>query len=443
MKVITRFAPSPTGLLHIGNIRTALLCFLIAKAKDGQFLLRLDDTDQERSTEEYSQHIKDDLHWLGLPWDRCERQSQRRDRYQTVIELLKEKGRLYPCYETPQELEIKRKLLLGRGLPPIYDRNALSLTAEAKQHYHDQGKRPYWRFKLQEKEQITWHDLIKGTISMNMQHISDPVLIREDGSPTYMLPSTVDDMDFGITHVVRGEDHLTNTAIQNQLFAALNTTAPQFAHHPLVKAKEGKISKRKGGFDITTLRAKHIEPMAIHSLLARLGSSLPIEPQLDMETLIRNFDLSIFTSSAATYDMEVLEKLNEKLIHLMPYSNIAKRKEMAGIEEAFWLHIRSNLHHIAEIETWKNICYGTIDPVIEDHDYTALAIQFLPVEPWNQDTWQAWTQRLKEHTKRKGKALFMPLRKALTGLENGPELGYLLPLMGYKKVLARLQGKKA
>jgi glutamyl-tRNA synthetase len=443
--VKTRFAPSPTGLLHIGNARTALICYLFAKQQDGEFMLRLDDTDTERSKESYVEAAYRDLQWLGLQWDQTARQSERMERYEAVKAELIAAGRLYPCYETPEEIEMKRKMLLGRGLPPIYDRSALSLTEEQKQAYEAEGRKAHWRFKLDQSQLIEWDDLIKGRVAFEASKLSDPVLIRENGSPTYMLPSAIDDMDFEITHVVRGEDHVSNTAIQIQLFEAIGASVPQFAHHSLMKAKDGKISKRDGGYDLETLRGDGIEPMAINSYLARLGTSDPIEPWLSADVLLEKFNLSRFSKAAAVYDRDALVKLNEKIVRQLPYDAVKELPEMQGIDEAFWVSVRPNLSAVKEIKDWWEICRNAVTPIIDEGNKGFLEeiAQLLPKEAWSEDTWQEWLAEVKANSNRKGKELFLPIRQALTARSDGPEMKQVFVLLGYERVQSRLLGKSA
>lgn len=443
MTIITRFAPSPTGLLHIGNARTALIGYMFAKSHGGKFMLRLDDTDLERSSAQYAEQIQQDLEWLGLHWDIFSRQSDRMRRYNEIKKQLFEAGRLYPCYETASELDIKRKMQLTRGLPPIYDRSALKLTEAQKKQHEAEGKQPHWRFKLNESDTIEWNDLVKGSVKFEAHNLSDPILIRENGAPTYMLPSAIDDMDFKISHVVRGEDHVTNTAIQIQIFQAMGDYLPQFAHHSLMKGKEGKISKREGGFDIMALKKQGIEAMAINSFLARLGTSEPTVPEAHLSDLVTAFDLSKFSKTSAIYEFADLERLNAKVLHIMPYSEVKNRHEMKGVNEDFWLAVRPNITHLHEIGEWLEICNSALTPVIEDAEFLKQAAELLPNEPWDVNTWNLWIEKIKQISPRKGKELFMPLRKALTARETGPELKYVLPLIGRAKALSRLSGINA
>ena len=442
----TRFAPSPTGMLHIGNVRTALVNWLFTRKMKGEFMLRMDDTDLERSKNEYEIGIKEDLNWLGLNWDSFAKQSERLARYEEVKNILIANGRLYPCFETQVELDMKRKLLLGRGLPPIYDREALKLSEEQKQKYLIEGRKPHYRFALKDGS-IEWQDLIRGKISFEAKNLSDPIVIREDGSMTYILCSAIDDIDFEITHVLRGEDHITNTAIGIQITESLGFTPPSLGHISLLKSKVEKISKRLGGFDIRSLRKDSINPMAIKSLLAKMGTSDSIEAVVNMEDLIREFDITKYGHSAVNYDFEELLQLNHKLISNMSFSQIKPSLEdnNIDIDENFWLSVRGNLNKVSEIEDWLNICNQDIIPEIsaENREFLVLACELLPSGDWDSSTWNNWINILKEKTKRSGKLLFMPIRLALTGKEDGPELKHMMPLIGRERVSKRLKGQYA
>lgn len=444
--MLTRFAPSPTGFLHIGNVRTALVCFLYASKAAGKFMLRIDDTDTERSKEEYVDALKRDLEWLGISWDQEARQSARMEQYATAIETLKAGGRLYACYETQQELDIKRKMQLSRGLPPLYDREALKLTDAQKAAFEAEGRIPHWRFKLEEKD-VIWHDQIRGETKFSGQYASDPILVRENGAYTYMLPSTVDDIEFNISHVLRGEDHVSNTAIQIQIFEALGGTVPQFAHNALVKTAEGKLSKRKGSATVMSLREEEgLEPMAVNSFLAKVGTSDAIDIRTSMQQLIDEFDISKFGRAATTYALEDIHRLNKKLLHLLPFGEVKARLAHVGLtelDEAFWNVARQNINRLDEVKDWWVICKENLTPVIDDTAFTSEAASVLPQGEWDERTWSEWIEQVKAKTGRKGKELFMPLRKALTGMEHGPELNTLLPLIGREKTLARLSGKAA
>ncbi len=443
MTVRVRFAPSPTGYLHVGNIRTALVNWLFAHKANGEFILRLDDTDTERSKAEFEAGIKEDLSWLGLIWGSYVKQSDRLARYELAKETLVAAGRLYPAYETQEELDIRRKMQAGRGLPPIYDRAALKLTEQQKETYAKEGRRPHWRFRLNDVD-VVWEDMVRGEVRFAPGHLSDPVLIREDGVPLYTFASVVDDVEMQISHIVRGEDHVSNTAVQTQIFEALGAAVPKFAHLALIKTKEGELSKRTGGGDIRSLREEGYEPMAINSLLAKIGTSDAIEAVADLKTLVEQFNLKKFGRAPATYDMVELDRLNEKLVHQLPFEQVKSRLQNAGVngaDEAFWLSIRENLTKASSAIVWWEILHAKLDRVVTDAQYLSETLALLPPEPWNQETWNQWIAAIKEKTGRKGKELFMPLRLALTGREDGPELKVLLPLLGRVKVEQRLGGK--
>jgi glutamyl-tRNA synthetase len=440
MTVITRFAPSPTGHLHVGNIRAALHNWLWARKSGGQFLLRLDDTDLERSRPEYAESIKADLQWLGLHWDGEEKQSDRFALYEARFEALKASGRVYPAYETAQELDLRRKVLLGRGLPPVYDRAALSLTPDQIAAYEAEGRTPHWRFRLDHDQPIVWADLIRGEQRFDPRLLSDPVIRRADGSWLYMLPSVIDDIAMGITHVLRGEDHVSNTATQIQMFAALGAPLPQFAHEALLTGAEGKLSKRLGSLGVSHFRESGLEPAAIASLLARLGSSMPVEPFADMQPLIDSFDFAHFGRAPARFDEAELATLNQKIVHLLPYAAVSDRLP-DGMDEAVWNAIRPNLEKVTGGADWWRIVTGPIDapaPAEEDREFLALAHQILSAADFDAAIWRTLTEALKAQTGRKGKALFLPLRRALTGMDHGPDMGAFLPLIGKEEAVRRL-----
>lgn len=453
MSVRVRFAPSPTGWLHVGNVRAAIITWLFARANGGHFLFRVDDTDAERSKKEYEEEIETSLVWLGLDWDEKARQSDRWDRYNEVIEKLKACGRLYPCYESPEELALKRKSLLGRGLPPIYDRAALSLTDEQKAKYEAEGRSPHWRFKLNH-DPIEWNDHIRGAVKFEGVQLADPVLIREDGRPLYHLCSVIDDLDFKMTHVVRGEDHVTNTATHVQMFEAIieqegEGSVPEFAHLPLISDKEGgKLSKRLGSLSVKDLReVDAIEPMAVVSLMSRLGTSDPIEPFMDVKPLIESFDFGKFSRGTPKFDPDELLRLNSKILHETSFDDVNVRLANIGMQdmdEEFWLSVRANIERITDAKSWWDVAKGPVESAVEadDLDYVATAADLLPSAPWNEETWGEWIGKVKEATGRKGKGLFMPLRQALTGMSHGPEMDKILLLIGPDKVQERLQGLK-
>jgi glutamyl-tRNA synthetase len=443
-----RFAPSPTGRLHLGSVRGALVNWLFARATGGRFVLRLDDTDPERSTEEFAQSIRDDLTWLGLGWDEYVRQSDRFDSYYAAIERLKEAGRLYPCYETPEELEQKRFRQVAAGDLQVYDRASLRLSEAQKRGFEAEGRKPHWRFMLEYKP-VTWHDLIRGAVAFEGQKLSDPVLLRADATPIYTLASVVDDIELGITHVIRGEDHVANTAVQIQLLEALgrDPSSIAFGHFTLFTDAGGhKLSKRLGSLSVAAMREEGIEPMAINALLARLGTSDPVEPIASLEDLVRTFDLAKFSRAAPKLDIDELKRLNARLIHAMPFAAAAERLKEHGlsdVDEALWDAARPNLATIPEIAVWRDICRSRITPRIDDGDFAAAAAKLLPPEPWDAGTWHAWTRAVGAATGRKGRELYRPLRLALTGREDGPELKILLPLLGRARSEARLLGGTA
>lgn len=442
MTIKTRFAPSPTGKLHVGNARTALIVWLFARSENGHFMLRIDDTDAERSKPEHEVTIKESLTWMGLNWDSTANQKDRWDRYDEVIQKLKDDGRLYPAYETPEELSLKRKTQLNRGQPPIYDRGALKLTDEQRAKYEAEGRKPHWRFKLEHKP-IEWDDMIRGKVAFKGEDLSDPVLIREDGRPLYHLCSVIDDVDFEITHIVRGEDHVSNSAAHVQMFEAMGAMPPIMAHLPLISdAQGGKLSKRLGALSVESIRDEEkLEPMALISLMARLGTSDPIEPFKDIQPLIDNFDFSKFGRGTPKFDVEELMRLNAKILHDTDFADVKDRLAdmgMGEMDEAFWIAVRPNLERLHDIAEWWRVANGPVEPVIEDAEFAAKAAELLPPAPWDENTFGTWTSSVKEQTGRKGKELFMPIRKALTGMEHGPELPVLLPLIGPEKTKRRL-----
>jgi glutamyl-tRNA synthetase len=437
MTIITRFAPSPTGMLHIGNARTALITWLYARARGGKFILRIDDTDLARSTKEYEEGIKNDLSWLGLTWDETFNQSSRTDKYEAAKEYLIKVGRLYPCYETQEELEVKRKLQLSAHKPPIYDRSGLHLSEEQKEKYQKQGRKPHYRF-LVEDVPIRWNDMVKGEIHYEGHHIGDPILIREDGSMTYILCSAIDDGEYNVSHIIRGEDHVTNTAVQIQIFEALGLTLPAFGHLSLVKSRDAKISKREGGYDIASLRGEEgLESMAINSFFARIGTSEPVVAAKNLEELVQNFDITTFSKSPTTYLPEELERINHKLIISLEYNEV-KDKLGEDIDEAFWLAVRPNLKKLHEAKDWWQICHKPVLPQDLDRSYLQEAAELLPEGEIDTNTWGIWTKAIAAKTGKSGKELFMPLRLALTGMEQGPELKTLLPLIGRDEILKRM-----
>jgi glutamyl-tRNA synthetase len=436
-----RFAPSPTGLLHVGNARVALANWLHARRHGGTFVLRLDDTDRERSRPEFAAAIEEDLHWLGLDWDERIAQSARLDRYAAAAERLKQAGRLYPCFETEEELAFKRERRRREGRPPIYDREALKMTPEQIARAIENGKQPYWRFRLSPRS-VAWTDLVLGERRVKLSAISDPVLIRADGSPLYTFTSVVDDLEMAVTHVIRGEDHVTNTGIQLDIFEALGGEAARlaFAHLPLLTDEEGgALSKRLGSISLRHLRKDGIEPAALAGYLAALGTSA--DPVAGMpRDLAPGYDLGRVSHATARFDTRHLLALNRRVLHEAPFAAVRDRLP-EGADEAFWLAVRGNLDLLREARPWFDILRGSIVPPVQEgeHDFLAAALAALPPEPWDGATWSAWTGALKAATGRKGRALFLPLRLALTGEEQGPDLGTLLPLIGRERAVARLR----
>lgn len=444
MTVITRFAPSPTGRLHVGNIRTALHNWLWARKQGGRFLLRLDDTDSERSREEHVEAIRTDLAWLGMDVDGEERQSARFDHYDAAFEKLRAAGRVYPAYETPQELELKRKIQLGRGKPPVYDRAALDLSERQIADFEAEGRTPHWRFKLDHDAPIEWDDLIRGPQRFDPALLSDPVIRRADGSWLYMLPSAVDDAEMGVTHVVRGEDHVTNTGLQLQMFAALGVAPPAFAHEALLVGSEGKLSKRLGSLGVEAFREDGIEPMAVVALLARIGTSDPVEPYDNTVPLIESFDFARFGRAPARFDSEELQTLNAKILHQLDYDAVADRLP-PGMGVEGWDAIRPNLTTVSEAGDWWHVVEGPVASVVFDAETAAFldqAAEIAATLDWSDAAWKSLTGDLKEQSGRKGKALFLPLRQALTGRDHGPEMAALLPLIGKDRAIARLSRRQ-
>ncbi len=440
MTVITRFAPSPTGRLHVGNIRTALHNWLWARKNGGRFLLRIDDTDAERSEERYIDAIRADLDWLGLTPDGEERQSARFALYETRFDALRAAGRVYPAYETAQELDLKRKIQLGRGLPPIYDRAALALSDAERTRLEVEGVAPHWRFRLDHDSAIEWNDLIRGPQHFDPATMSDPVVRRADGSWLYILPSAIDDASMGISHVVRGEDHVSNTALQLQMFAALGATPPAFAHEALLTGSEGKLSKRLGSLGVDAFRETGIEPEAVRALLARIGTSDPVEPIADAGTLIESFDFARFGRAPARFDDEELRALNARIVHQLPYDRVAEALPV-GMDAAGWEAVRPNLTRVADAADWWHVVEGPVAATqfdADDHAFLAEAHRIAGTIDWTGDPWHALTGGLKQATGRKGKPLFLPLRRALTGRDSGPDMAQLLPLIGRERALERL-----
>ncbi len=438
---VTRFAPSPTGYIHVGNLRTALMNYLIARKTGGTFILRLDDTDRERSKQEYADALMQDLEWLGLTWDRLERQSDRLGRYAEVAGEMRASGRFYECFESPTELDLKRKKQLNMGRPPVYDRSSLKLTAEEKDKLRAEGRDGYWRFLL-DQERIEWNDGIIGPVSIDAASVSDPVLIRADGQVLYTFASSVDDVDMGVTHIVRGADHVTNTATQIQIMKAMGGTPPEFAHHSLLTGAQGEeLSKRLGTLSLRDLRAQGIAPEALLSLMARLGSSQPVELRVTLDELAEGFDVSQFGTAPTKFNADDLLPLTRERNQALPFASVRDRIAALGVPDAmaedFWRVMSANITFLDDLGPWWALCRDGAEPLIEpgDEDFVAQAMTLLPEPPFTEATWSAWTDAVKQATGRKGKALFMPLRKAVTGMASGPEMMELMPLL--QKVRAK------
>ena len=435
MKIQTRFAPSPTGYLHVGNIRTALFNYLIAKKNGGKFILRIDDTDVQRSSQVFEDAIKRDLEWLGLEWDRIEKQSLRFERYHDCLETLKKDQRLYPCYETTQILELKRKKLLNMGKPPVYDRSALTLSSDQVQKFSSEGRDPHWRFLL-DHQKVTWDDEIAGNISVDLASVSDPVFVKEDGQFLYTIASVCDDIDFGITHVIRGSDHITNTATQIQLLETLGSIVPFYGHHSLLTGLDGdNLSKRFGSLAIHELRSSGIEPMALISMLSALGSSKPIRIIHSLDEIFSDFNLDTFSSAPTKFDPELLTSISMKVLNSLPIEDIISDLEVLRIpvekRTLFWEAIKENIRTREEIKEVWDLCVNGIKGIVSDEDkeFVGTAFKLLPALPFNQETWKSWTKEVSKNTGRKGKNLFIPLRSALTGKSAGPDMSKLMPLL--------------
>ena len=440
-----RFAPSPTGFMHVGNARSAVLNWAYAKKNKGEFILRIDDTDKIRSKKDYEKNIKENLRWLGLDWDKTFNQSSKYENYEINILKLKESGRIYPCFETEEELSLKRKSLLSSGKPPIYDRSSLKLTKKDIEKNLNEGKKPHWRFKLVD-EIISWQDLIKGKVSFDSKNLSDPILIREDGSLLYHLPSVIDDIDEKITNIIRGEDHISNTAFHIQLFKSLNASVPQFAHHPFLTDSEGKgFGKRLGSLSINKLQDLGYEYITILNYLLNIGSNQDIIADKNISSLINNFDLKNISSSNPKFSIDVLKSLNKDILQSYVFDEISDRINLICedlIDKKLWQFTKNNIDFFVEIKNWVDIIKSENNFMKDTMDAKLInaAIESLPEDPYNEDSWDIWTSKIKDLTSLKGKDLFMPLRKILTGMNNGPELKYLLPLLN-KKVILKKFGK--
>jgi glutamyl-tRNA synthetase len=434
VSVVTRFAPSPTGRLHVGNIRTALHNYLFARKNNGTFLLRIDDTDRERSTAEFDQAIRDDLDWLGLSPDKMVRQSERFDLYEREFDKLKAAGRVYPAYETAEELELRRKVLLGRGLPPVYERKPADAPVP-------EGRQPHWRFKLDHNASIVFHDLVRGEQRFDPRLLSDPVVRREDGSWLYLLPSVIDDVDLGVTHVVRGEDHVSNSATQIQMFEALGAKPPEFAHEALLVMAEGKLSKRLGSYGAPHLREEGVEPIALLDVLARIGTSQPVEPLTTLDELAEGFDFATFGRAPAHFDPHDVELINARLMHALPFVEVRGRLPADATEED-WLLLRPNLGRLSDFAGWFVVLHGDIEPPDLSHDERLVVKEAAAVAEgldWASEPWRVLTDEVKRTSGKKGRELFHPLRLALTGRDSGPEMAGLVARMGKERAVRRLE----
>ena len=440
--MFTRFAPSPTGLIHIGNVRSAILNWAFAKKNNGKFILRIDDTDNERSKKKYEDLIKNNLHWLGLDWDITFNQSSRQNLYEEKIKILKDSKRLYPCFETPEELSLKKKSLLSSGKPPIYDRSSLNLTAKEIKQKISEGIKPHWRFKLEDKI-IKWNDLLKGEVSFDSKKLSDPVLIRENGSLLYHLPSVIDDISENITDIIRGEDHLSNTAYHIQIFEALNSNIPNFAHHPFLTDEQGKgFSKRIGSLSIESLKDEDFESITILNYLINIGSSNDLVAEKNIENLIKNFSLKNISSASPKFSKEVLTNLNKNTLKNFNVHEVSSRISVLDkklSQEMLWKFSKNNINFFSEIKIFIDIIKSKNNIVNNNinSDFLDVAIETLPSEPYDEETWEKWTNLIKEKTNLKGKELYLPLRIALTGQDKGPEMKYLLPLLNKQNILEK------
>jgi glutamyl-tRNA synthetase len=445
MTIRVRIAPSPTGRLHVGNVRTALINWLFAKGQGGHFVLRIDDTDLARSTKAYEQSIYDDFNWLGLVWNETFKQSDRFADYDKARDALIAKGLLYPCYETEEELDRKRKIAQALHKPPLYDRAALALTGQDRAALEAEGRKPHWRYKLSGRR-VHWNDLVRGEQSIDTASQSDPVLIRADGAYLYTLPSVVDDIDAKISHIIRGEDHVTNTGVQIEIFEALGATPPGFAHLPLLIGADGEgLSKRLGSLGVAAMKEEGIEPIAMLSHLAKLGTSDPVEARPDLATLAAEFSFDKIGRAPARFDLQELKRVNAGVIHALAYDAVKARLAAcdADLGEAFWIAVRANLHSVEEARQWADIVRGPIVPVIDDKAFAEAALSVLPSGDYDSKSWKAFTEAVKDKTGAKGKALFMPLRQALTGKDHGPEMAALFALVGEDKSRKRLRGEPA
>ncbi len=437
----SRFAPSPTGFLHIGNVRSALINWAHINNKNGEFFLRIDDTDSERSKVEFINAIEEDLKWLGIKWQKSFRQSERISLYNSKVDILKKSKRLYPCFETQEELALKRKNQLSLGNPPIYDRSSVSLTKEKIKSLIDSGKKPHWRLKLEDKI-IEWNDLIKGKVSFDSKNLSDPILIREDGSFLYHLPSVADDIEEGITDIIRGEDHISNTAFHIQIFEALNADVPKFGHHPFLTDDKGKgLGKRLGSLSIRNLKEDGFENITIINYLLKIGTSQNLTKIKELKNVRDSFDINTLAASSPKFSIDSLKLLNKDILKSYNFSEVKNKfldLDIKDVTEDFWNFVKNNINFFSETKFWWHIVNSDEIYEIKDKEYLHIAANLLPLDPFTTKSWEEWTENINKKTGKKGKELFMPLRIALTGLEKGPELKYLMPLLDRKKIVRKL-----
>ncbi|WP_333023285.1 glutamate--tRNA ligase [Wolbachia endosymbiont of Pentidionis agamae] len=437
--MLTRFAPSPTGYLHVGNLRTALICWIYARQKSGKFILRFDDTDAQRSDNKYIQAIEEDLKWVGIDWNVSFRQSEKFKHYDEIFAHLIRSGHIYSCYETIEELEIKRKLQLAQGLPPIYDRSGLFLSEQEKNEYEQEGRKPYFRFKLDDNQDVMWKDEVKGEIRIVMSSISDPIIKRNNGSYTYMLPSVIDDIDCNITNIIRGEDHITNTAVQIQMIRALKGNTPIFSHLPLLYFDDNKISKRDGGLTVESFKDYGIEPMSLNSYLTKIGTSDSIEPYTSLQSLVDTFDIQKINSASTKFNIDDVYRINGKILQQTSFEVVKDRLSQVQIDSSrFWYSVRSNISRFSDVVEWWKICTQDIQSMEVDRTFVKVILDSLPYGNWDENTLSDWVKAIQNKVDIKTKDLFLQLRMILTGKKNGPELAKLLPLIGREAVVARL-----
>ena len=442
MNCKVRFAPSPTGFMHIGNARIAVINHLFCRKNNGKFLFRIDDTDALRSKKEYEEAIKADMNWLGIGYDETFRQSERLDRYHEVMKKLISDGFLYKCFEPPEELEYKRKLAISKGKPPVYDRASLSLTDAEIKAYEQEGRIPYWRFKLPDKT-VSWNDLILGEISYNLNNVSDPVIVKADGTFLYTYSSVVDDFDAGITHIIRGQDHVTNTAVQIAIFDEISkgTYQVSFAHLSLLVNKDGsQFSKRLGSMNLGEIRAQGVEPMAILDLLATLGSSLDTIPFTKIDDLIKYFDISKFSTNSPKFDIDDIFKISRKILHSKPFSEIAH----LGISEKAYEVIKGNIDSYSDFSVWKEILQSGFKakfvPTTEETEVLqSFAQKIRVVNNFSKEDIENALNTVKAELNITNQKLYHPIRKTLTGQDKGPNIVDFMTVLGKQETLQRIK----